>query len=212
MSFELKHNTAGQVVPLGQFLDSTDGDTEEPSLTIANTDIRIWKAGATSLVNKNSGGATYMSNGVYYATFDATDTNTLGPLEIFVHVAGALAVHKVCVVRAANVYDSVVANTDLLQTDVTQLASDATAVTNLRDTALTIATGTAITGTLSTTQMSTNLTETTDDHYVGLLLKWKGGALAGQGATITGYNGTTKVLTFTAVTDIPANTDPFTIS
>ena len=90
MSIELRYNTAGQEVPLGYFLDSTDGDTEKTGLTIANTDIKIWKWGATTLANKNSGGATHISNGIYYAVFDATDTDTLGPAKAFVHV-GSLA-------------------------------------------------------------------------------------------------------------------------
>ena len=71
--------------------------------------------------------------------------------------------------------------------------------------------GTAITGTLSVTQMSTNLTEATNDHYKDAFIIWTGGVLKGQRKEITAYNGTTKVLTFKTATDIPANTDPFLI-
>lgn len=101
----LRQSTASQEVPLGYFLDSTDGNTEETGLTIANTDIKIWKAGATSLANKNSGGATHISNGIYYAVLDATDTDTIGSLKIFVHVSGALAVALECCVLDEAVYD-----------------------------------------------------------------------------------------------------------
>lgn len=101
----LRQSTASQEVPLGYFLDSTDGNTEETGLTIANTDIKIWKAGATTLANKNSGGATHISNGIYYAVLDATDTDTIGSLKIFVHVSGALAVALECVVLDEAVYD-----------------------------------------------------------------------------------------------------------
>lgn len=111
----LKQATASQEVPLGYFLDSTDGNTEETGLTIANTDIKLWKAGATSLANKNSGGATHMANGLYYAVLDATDTDTLGPLVIFVHVAGALPIRLECQVMLANVYESLVAGTEWLE-------------------------------------------------------------------------------------------------
>lgn len=121
MTIYLRQSTAGQEIPLGHFLDSTDGDTEETSLTIANTDIKIWKFGATTLANKNSGGATHISNGIYYAVLDATDTNTLGSLVVFVHVAGALAVKVECVVLAANVYDSMIAGSDLLDVNASQL-------------------------------------------------------------------------------------------
>jgi hypothetical protein len=121
MTIYLKQNTASQEVPLGPFLDSTDGNTEETGLTIANTNIKIWKAGATTLANKNSGGATHISNGIYYAVLDATDTNTLGSLVIFVHVSGALVVRLECCVLAANIYDSMIGGGDILDVSVIQM-------------------------------------------------------------------------------------------
>lgn len=125
MTIYLKQSTASQEVPLGYFVDSTDGNTEETGLTIANTDVKVWKTGATTLANKNSGGATHISNGIYYATLDATDTDTLGPLVLFVHVAGALAVRLECCVLAANVFDSLIGGGDLLQVDVSQVGGTA---------------------------------------------------------------------------------------
>lgn len=123
----LRQNTADQEIPLGYFLDSSDGDTEETGLTIANTDINLWKFGATTLANKNSGGATHISNGIYYAVLDATDTNTLGSMIVFVHVSGALTIKVDCLVLAANVYDSLIAGSDNLQVDTVQVeGSDAT--------------------------------------------------------------------------------------
>lgn len=117
----LKQSTASQDVPLGYFVDSTDGNTEETALSIANTDIKLWKAGATSLVDKNSGGATHMANGLYYAVLDATDTDTLGPLVIFVHVAGALPIRLECIVLQSNVYEALVNASEWLE--VTALAN-----------------------------------------------------------------------------------------
>ena len=98
----LRQSTASQEIQLGRFVDSTDGDTEETGLTIANTDIKIWKAGATVQVNKNLGGATHDANGMYSAVLDATDSNTLGNIEINVHVAGALSVKREFIVVPAN--------------------------------------------------------------------------------------------------------------
>jgi len=60
--------------------------------------------------------------------------------------------------------------------------------------------------------MTTDLTETTNNHYKGLVLKWTTGALAEQGTTITAYDGATKKLTYTAVTDAPVATDKFVIN
>jgi hypothetical protein len=101
----LRQSTASQEIPLGPFVDSADGNTQEISLTIANTDIKIFKAGATTEASKNSGGATHIANGRYYAVLDATDTDTIGPLRVYVHVAGALAVWLDCVVLDEAVYD-----------------------------------------------------------------------------------------------------------
>ncbi len=111
----LKLATASQQIPIGHFVDSTDGNTAETALTIANTDVKLWKKGATSLVNKNSGGATHMSGGVYYLVLDATDTDTIGPLVIFVQVAGALACKVECMVMHANVYESLVTGVEWLE-------------------------------------------------------------------------------------------------
>ncbi len=92
-------------MPLGIFVDPTDGDTAATGLTIANTDIKLHKAGATTLANKNSGGATHISGGIYYAVLDATDTDTIGPMVIFIHVAGALTVRLECCVLDEAVFD-----------------------------------------------------------------------------------------------------------
>jgi len=126
----LRYNTASQEIPLGPFLDSTDGDTAETGLTIANTDILLFKTGATGTVSKNSGGATHDTGGIYYCTLDATDTNTLGPLVIYCHVSGALAVRVECCVYPAVIYDSIIAGTDYLQTDLTQIAGSAVSATS----------------------------------------------------------------------------------
>jgi hypothetical protein len=131
MAIPLKQSTASQEVPLGYFVDSTDGNTEKTALTISNTDIKIWKSGATTLADKNSGGATHISNGIYYAVLDATDTDTLGPLVIFVHESGALPVRVECVVLSANNYDSAIAASDFLQVDAVQISGDTTAADNL---------------------------------------------------------------------------------
>lgn len=119
---ELRQSTAGQEIPLGYFLDSTDGNAEETGLTIANTNIKLWKWGATTLANKNSGGGTHISNGIYYATLDDTDSNTLGALIIFVHVAGALAVKVECAVITQNAWDSKY-STDKLQVHADEITN-----------------------------------------------------------------------------------------
>ena len=97
----LKQSTAAQTRIIGPFVDSTDGVTLEDALTIANTDIKLCINGAAA-VDKNSGGGTSRSNGLYAVTFDATDTATVGEITVSVAVAGALVVvHKFIVLEEA---------------------------------------------------------------------------------------------------------------
>ncbi len=105
----LRQSTASQEILLGPFVDSTDGNTQETALSIANTDIKIWKEGGTTEASKNSGGATHIASGRYYAVLDATDTDTVGKLEVNVHVSGALAVRREFMVLEEAVYDALFA-------------------------------------------------------------------------------------------------------
>lgn len=105
----LRQSTASQTRTLGPFVDSGDFITPEPSLTIANTDIKLNKNGAAA-VNKNSGGGTSISNGNYAATFDATDTGTVGELSVTVVVSGAAPFFDRFIVLEEAVYDMLYAS------------------------------------------------------------------------------------------------------
>lgn len=129
MTIYLRQSTASQEIPLGMFLSNTDGVTPKTGLSIANTDIQIWKAGGTTIGTKNSGGATEISGGWYYATLDDTDTNTLGSMIITVNVAGALMLRLECIVLLANIYDSWF-STAIQDVNVKQISGDATAADN----------------------------------------------------------------------------------
>lgn len=99
-----------------------------------------------------------------------------------------------------------------IKADTVAISSSSTAADRAESVFLSLVFGAAQTGTLSTTQMSTNLTEATDDHYNGRLLTWVTGNLAGQQTDITDYDGATKVLTFTATTEAPGDGDTFVIT
>jgi hypothetical protein len=99
----LKQSTATQEISIGPFLDTTTGNTEQTGLTIANTDVRL-KKGSADWASKNSGGATAEEHGNYRITLDATDTNTVGILEIYVHPATSLAVFRTCYVVTSAAY------------------------------------------------------------------------------------------------------------
>lgn len=101
----LKQSTASQAVKLGPFVDSADGVTAETGLTIANTDIKLSKAGGT-LGSKNSGGGTHDADGWYTITLDATDTATVGALQVTCTMSGALPVFATFQVVEEAVYDA----------------------------------------------------------------------------------------------------------
>lgn len=86
-----------------------------------------------------------------------------------------------------------------------------TAAGNQRQGALGVVRSTCAAGS-TTTVIQTNLTEATNDHYNGATLTFVGGALDGQRTSISDYDGSTKALTVVALTEAPANTDPFVIT
>jgi len=95
--------------------------------------------------------------------------------------------------------------------DVEAINNDATAADNLQKSALGIVSGAAV-GTPTTTVIDTDLTEATTDHYKGRIVTFTTGAVLGQSSDITGYNGTTKELTVTALTNAPSAADLFVIT
>lgn len=123
----LKQSTASQSRALGPFVDDTDFKTLKTALTINNTDIKLVVNGGAS-ANKNSGGGTHRVNGVYGVTFDATDTATVGEMEVSVSVAGALVVFDKFFVVEEAIYDALFAAsaTGLLPANLTQIDGNAT--------------------------------------------------------------------------------------
>lgn len=104
----LKQSTASQAVLIGPFVDDSDGVTAETALTIDAADIRLSKNGG-NMAAKNSGGGTHDENGWYTITLDATDTDTVGRLQISVAESGALPVFMECQVVEEAVYDALFA-------------------------------------------------------------------------------------------------------
>lgn len=185
MSIILRQSTAGQEVPLGPFLDTTDGDSEETGLTIANTDILLWKTGGTTLASKNSGGATHISHGIYYAVLDATDTNTLGSMKIFVHVAGALFCTLTCLVYPQAVYDSLIAGTDSLTVDLN--ADQSAATVGTVTTATTAGLSAAAVDAIWDEVVTAHTTANTAGENLNVINDMLTGKMTNVGTTITHY-------------------------
>lgn len=96
-----------------------------------------------------------------------------------------------------------------MDSDVEAINNSTAAADQLALSAATIVNGAAEAGTLSTTQMSTDLAEATNDHYNGCVLIWTSGVLLNQRTDVTGYAGVNGVLTYTAITEVPGAGDTF---
>jgi hypothetical protein len=71
--------------------------------------------------------------------------------------------------------------------------------------------GAAVTGTLSTTQATSDLTGYADSQLIGRVIIWTSGPAEGEGTDITAYTSAGGLLTFTALTTPPVNGDTFKI-
>lgn len=89
--------------------------------------------------------------------------------------------------------------------------NDTDAVVSFQANLTTMQRGKAVTGTLTPTQATTDLVDSTDDIFVGRLLIWTSGALTRRAGYIQAYNGTTKKLTFSGMGGSPVNGDEFII-
>ena len=210
----LKQSTA-VTIHVGPAVDATDGFTPETALAAGTVDdIGLYKEAATALTDISATTTfTHRSEGMYTATLSTTDTNTLGKLVFsLVDTSICRPIRHEFMVLPANIYDSLVGGSDYLDANVYQLAGSAAYATLLGQLAQAGVYGTCITGTLTTTTMTTDLPEATDDHYNGRRMYFIGGVLDGQKGDISDYTGATKFITLSpALTEAPANGQAFII-
>ena len=109
-------------VKIGPFVDEDDGKTAETGLTIAQADVRLSKNGGNIAQKTESTSCTHDELGIYGCPIDATDTETAGRLQLWVHVSGALPVWHEFMVVPANVWDSFF-GADLLQVHAAQITA-----------------------------------------------------------------------------------------
>ena len=124
MSQFVKQSTAF-TFRIGPFVDSTDGFTPETGLTLSQADFRLSKAGGAFAQKNSASAGVHDENGWYTCILNTTDTNTLGTLDIAVYESGALPVFKHFMVLPANIYDSMVAGSDLFDVSATQILGTA---------------------------------------------------------------------------------------
>lgn len=194
-------------VPIGPFVDQTDGFTAESALTLTQPDIRLKKNGGAWAQKNAAQTLTHEENGNYEVTLDATDTNTLGLLRLHVNESGALPVWEDFCVVTANFWDSLF-STDFLQVDVVSLANAVFTEAAIANDAIgklrAVATGTADSGS-TTTMVDAARTETGTDYWKGCIIVF-GNTLTGQSRLITGFNPTTDTITFAPATTVPVTT------
>jgi len=131
MGLLLKQSTAVDVL-IGPFMDEDDGKTTEEALTIEDEHVLLSKLGQALAAKNDANDATHDDLGYYNCPLNATDTNTLGTLQLCCHMAGALPVYHEYMVVTANVWDTL-CGTDLFQTDLTQMGGVAQSATDLKD-------------------------------------------------------------------------------
>ena len=148
----------------------------------------------------------------------SSDTTAADNLELFFDGTGYDA--------ANSTVGTVTTNTDVRGTDSAALATALTTAQNDLDTitgadGATLATiqtqvgqinGAAATGTLSTTQCTSDLTGYLTSELIGRTITFTGGTANGQKARITAYTATNGDIEFTTITTAPANADTFVIT
>jgi len=105
---------------IGPFVDNADGYTAETGLTITQADVRLSKNGAAFAQKTEATSCTHDENGWYGCPLDATDTGTLGRLQLAVNESGALPVWHEFMVVPANVWDSLFGS-DKLQVHMAEI-------------------------------------------------------------------------------------------
>ena len=113
----LKQSTA-YTFRFGPFLDDGDGKTAETGLTIEDSHVRVSKAGANFIDKAETSNSAHDEAGFYVVVLNATDTNTVGELQIACHISGALPVFKTFYVLEEAIYDAMFAGSADLITKV----------------------------------------------------------------------------------------------
>jgi hypothetical protein len=167
MGLFLKQSTAVDHL-VGPFIDDGDGKTAETLLTVTQAEVRLSKNGGNMAQKNEATSLVHDELGYYVCKLDATDTNTLGRLQLMIHESGALPVYHEYMVVTANVYDSM-CSTDYLQTDLIQMGGVTQSGTDLKDfadagydPATNQVTGCKLTDLVTTATTATNLTTNND--------------------------------------------------
>jgi hypothetical protein len=103
-------------INIGPFLSSGDGTTVLDALTIASTS--MWVSKNLAAAANISGAPVAVTQGLYALSLGASDTNTAGPLQLWVKTAGALYVWHEYMVLPGAIYNALISGSAFLPTNV----------------------------------------------------------------------------------------------
>jgi hypothetical protein len=92
----------------GPFVDSTDGFTPEPALSITAALTRLSKNGGAFGAKNDATAGAHDENGYYGVVFNTTDISALGKLLVAFNITGALPVWEELMVVPQGVYDMMI--------------------------------------------------------------------------------------------------------
>ena len=120
MSGFLKQSAAAYVT-LGPAVSKADGVTRLTGLTIASSAVLLIKGGQTAGAKSDASALSHLSAGNYKCRLASADVATLGSLRIDPQHASAMPFYSEVTVLPANVYDSLVAGSDVIHVDLTHV-------------------------------------------------------------------------------------------
>lgn len=204
-------------LPVGPFLDQTDGNTVEGGLTITQPDVRLKKNNGNWAQKNAAQTLTHEENGWYEVTLDAADTDTLGQLMLVIHEAGALQVSHEFMVMPAVVWDALFAGSgNGIRADLRAIVGVADGATILDRSARTIVRGTVTTAATTTSIPTSSLdpAAAANDQFRGRVLIFDKDTttanLRGQ-ATDVLFSTSGGTLTVNPLTTAPASGDTFVL-
>lgn len=220
MARYLKQNTATTIV-VGPFYDATDGKTPEVALTATNEKLTmvVDNAGSPVLaIDANataSGGSndfvhvTNDDGGYYTLELAAANVNYVGGAVLSItYATDHLPVFHEFNILPAQVYDSMISGTDLLDANVAQVAgSSVTTLTGAYPSLGIVDSGTAQGAADSTHIQLRSAAAFADGELVGTTVVITGGTTGvGQARIITDYTGSTDTATVDTWTTTPTGT------
>jgi hypothetical protein len=210
----LRQSTAVDL-PIGPFLDETDGRTAESALTLTQPDIRLKKNGGAWAQKSAAQTLSHEENGYYEVSLSTTDTDTIGLLRLAVAESGALPVWEDFIVLDELVYDALFGTVALATTtNITAgTITTATNVTTVNGLAAGVITAASIAAdAITDAKVASDVTIASVTGAVGSVTGAVGSVTGNVGGNVVGSVGSVTGLTASDVGAIKTKTDSLTFT